>query len=191
MDWLQGLQDVLGYGEIETSISVGEAALRALVTYAVVILALRAGAKRAMGKNTAFDLILAIMLGSVVSRGITGNAPIETALAAGVVLVALHWLLATVAFHWSRFGTVVKGRSRELVREGRVLDDAMRRSHISRLDLEEAMRHCGAEDLDEVVTAYLERDGRISVIHDRKEPRVVEVRVEEGVQTVRLELHGA
>lgn len=189
MDWLQGLQNSLGYGDAETSISAGEAALRALVTYAVVILALRAGAKRAMGKNTAFDLILAIMLGSVVSRGITGNAPLGTSLVAGVVLIGAHWLLATVAFHWSRFGTVVKGRSRELVREGRVLDGAMRRSHISRLDLEEAMRHGGAEGLDEVVTAYLERDGRISVVHDRKEPRVVDVRVEEGVQTVRLELH--
>lgn len=189
MDWLLWIENAIGYREQETALSMGEAALRAFVTYAVVILALRAGAKRAMGKNTAFDLILAIILGSVVSRGITGNAPLGTSLVAGAVLIGAHWLFAAVAFHWSRFGTVVKGRSRELVRDGRVLDDAMRRSHISRHDLEEAMRHGGAEDLDEVVTAHLERDGRISVVHDRKEPRVVDVRVEEGVQTVRLELH--
>lgn len=191
MDWLLWIEDTVGYRESEAALSMGEAALRALVTYAVVVLALRAGAKRAMGKNTAFDLILAIMLGSVVSRGITGNAPLETSLAAGVVLIGAHWLLAVLAFHWSRFGPVVKGRPRELVRDGRILDGAMRRSHITRHDLEEALRHGGARDVDEVVSARLERDGRISVVHDRKEPQVVEVQVAEGVQTVRVELRQA
>jgi len=39
-----------------------------------------------------------------------------------------------------------------------------------------------------VKLAYLERNGGISVIPRKPEPRVLEVAVEEGVQTVRIEV---
>lgn len=189
MEWLQWLGDAVGYRDLETWVAAGEAVIRAVIVYSAVIAAVRMGAKRALGRNTAFDLILAIMLGSVVSRGITGNTPLVPALAAGVALIAAHWVAATLAYRWSRVGTAVKGRSRELVRDGEVIEKAMASSHISRGDLEEAMRHQGATEIEEVVTAHLERDGRISVVHDRKEPQVVDVQVEDGVQTVRIEIH--
>jgi len=41
---------------------------------------------------------------------------------------------------------------------------------------------------DQVAEARLERNGDISVIKARSEPRVVEIRVADGVQTVRVEL---
>jgi hypothetical protein len=57
-------------------------ALRAVVVYVVTVIIVRLGKKRFMGKGTAFDVILGIMLGSIVSRAITGNAPFFPALAA-------------------------------------------------------------------------------------------------------------
>lgn len=45
-------------------------------------------------------------------------------------------------------------------------------------------------DLQKVQLAYRERNGRISVITQPSEPQVVIVPVEEGVQTVRIELNG-
>ena len=38
------------------------------------------------------------------------------------------------------------------------------------------------------ILAYLERDGQISAISLKREPRVLNVSVENGVETVRLEL---
>ncbi len=43
-------------------------------------------------------------------------------------------------------------------------------------------------DPSKIKTAYLERDGSISVIPLKREPRVVDVSVEGDVQTVRIEL---
>jgi hypothetical protein len=43
-----------------------------------------------MGEAPAFDMMLGIMVGSIVSRAITGNAPLVPALAATATLIALH-----------------------------------------------------------------------------------------------------
>src|SRR5918998_5040155 len=73
-------------------------ALRAVVVFVLSIGMLKVGDKRFMGKSTAFDVFLGIVFGSTVSRAITGNAPFFQTLAAGLVLVLLHWLLAAAAF---------------------------------------------------------------------------------------------
>jgi uncharacterized membrane protein YcaP (DUF421 family) len=80
---------------------------------------IRLGNKRFMGKNTALDVMLGIVFGSVVSRAITGNAPFFPTLAAGLVLVVAHWVLSAIAFRSHRFGEMVKGRSYPLVVDGR------------------------------------------------------------------------
>jgi len=60
---------------------------------------------------------------------------------------------------------MVKGHSEILVADGQVDEKAMRRSHISRDDLQEEMRLNGnVEDPALVYRAYKERSGQISVV---------------------------
>jgi len=54
-------------------------------------------------------VILGFMLGSILSRAITGSSPFFPTLGAALVLVIMHWAFAVAAFRWSRFGTMVKG----------------------------------------------------------------------------------
>jgi uncharacterized membrane protein YcaP (DUF421 family) len=182
------LRLALGLGAEARDIGVAQMALRAVVVYVATVLVVRLGKKRFMGQGTAFDVILGIMLGSTVSRAITGTAPFFPALAAAAVLVALHWLLSGVALRWHGFGTAFKGHERLLIRDGAVDREETRRAHMSERDLWEDLRGEGVSRLEEVAEARLERSGKMSVIRARGEPRVVEVRVAEGVQTVRLEL---
>jgi uncharacterized membrane protein YcaP (DUF421 family) len=81
----------------------------------------------------------------------------------------------------------VKGRPRVLIRDGEPDRDAMRRTHVTEHDLHEDLRQEGLEGSGKVKEARLERSGKLSVVK-RSEPKVVEVRVEDGVQVVRLEL---
>src|SRR5215218_7578653 len=70
-------------GELDSKdLGAAQMALRAAVVYAAMVVVVRLGKKRFMGQATAFDVILDIMLGSVASRAITGNAPLGPALAA-------------------------------------------------------------------------------------------------------------
>ena len=69
------LRLVLGLGLESREINALQMGLRAVVVYVVTVIVVRLGKKRFMGQATAFDVILGIMLGSIVSRAVTGNAP--------------------------------------------------------------------------------------------------------------------
>jgi uncharacterized membrane protein YcaP (DUF421 family) len=157
------VEDILGLDAEE--LNVWHMAVRAVVVYISALLMVRIGEKRFLGKNTAFDVILGIIFGSVVSRAITGSSEFFPTLGAGLVLVVLHWLFAVLSFYSDWFGTWVKGSHRLLVENGHIQWDAMRKSHISEKDLMSALRsQANVASLEEVKEARLERSGDISVI---------------------------
>ena len=140
-------------------------------------------------RHTAPGAILGSLLESMLSRAITGNSPFFPTLCAALVLVGVHWASAAFAYHWSRFGILVKGSKRQLVRDGQIQWDPMKAGQISRQDLLGAVR-AGAvsDDLEQVESAYDERSGDVSISKRKCAARVLELRVEQGVQTVRLAL---
>src|SRR5919199_3129481 len=185
MDEIEGLlRLLLGLGIDNKEINAAQMGLRAVLVYVVTVLMVRLAKKRFMGRATAFDVILGIMLGSIVSRAITGNAPFLPALVAAAVLLAMHWLFSALAFRSHLFGKAIKGEPRVLVRDGAPDREAMRRAHVSEHDLWEDLRGAGVSSLERVAEARLERRGRLSVIEARAEPKVVEIAVAEGVQYV-------
>lgn len=165
-------------------------AVRALTIYVTAITLVRLGEKRFMGKNTAFDMILGIILGSVLSRAITGNSPFFPTIVAAAMLVGLHWMFSHASYHSHWFGRLIKGSNRLLIQDGEVLWENMRKSHITEHDLMSTLYTTGRVTRPgDVKTARLERNGNISVVprDNTKEPRVIEIKVEDGVQTVRIE----
>lgn len=181
------LETLFGIGADE--LTAGQMALRAVLTFVATLTIIRLGHKRLFGKTTAFDLVVAIMVGSVMSRAITNTSGLLAIWLAGLVLIVMHRLTATLAYRVHRFGSVVKGRPRLLVEDGHVHPDAIRKGHVSLLDLDQALRESGREpDLSRVQLAYLERDGSISVVPRSSPARILEVAVEDNVQVVRIAL---
>jgi len=170
------------------SFSIVLMCLRAVGVYAAGWLMLRVGGNRFLGRESAFDVVLAFVLGSTLSRAINGSAPLLVTLAASTLLVILHQLLSWISWRSHYWGVVLKGKPQTIVREGHPLPEALRRYRISAGDLAEALRLNGhLMDVSQVQEARFERNGGISVV-EKKEPRILEVRVEEGVQTVRIEI---
>ena len=180
--------DALGLGLEARDLGIGHMALRALVVYVVVVAIARLGHQRLLDRTSAFDIILGILLGSVASRAITGNAPFYPSLGACAVLVALHALFAAVSFRWHFFSYLVKGKAKPIIRDGVPDETQLRRSHITEHDVDEALRLHGLTTMNEVAAAHLERNGKVSLVKKPGKPKVVEVAVAPGVQTVRIEL---
>jgi uncharacterized membrane protein YcaP (DUF421 family) len=181
------LGDVLGLDE--DSLSAGQMALRAAIVYAVALAYVRLGDKRFLGKNTAFDVVIAIMFGSVMSRAITQATEFVPIMVGGGVLVALHYVVALVTFRSDRIGNLVKGNERRLISDGEIQWDQMAAAHVTERDLRGALRaQAQLEDVGEVRVAHLERSGDISAIKRQEGTRVVSVDVADGVQTVRIEI---
>ena len=142
-------------------------AVRGVLVFVIGVVIVRLAASRAFGKWSPLDIILAVVVGSNLSRALTGNAPFVTTLVATCVLVLLHAALARAVVRWPGLSTLLKGRSVRLVEDGVLKADAMRRHGIGEGDLRMALRAQGIADVDEARTVWLERNGDISV--ERKE----------------------
>lgn len=154
-------EDLLG---TQDDIAWWQMGIRAVIVFLSALLILRSGDRRIFGKNAAFDIVLGIILGSVLSRAITGNAPFGPAIFASVVLMGLHWILAYFAYHFPKFGKLVKGREIQLMKGGNLEKKAMGQTNITEHDLEEACRQNSVETLKDVKDAFIERSGNISII---------------------------
>jgi uncharacterized membrane protein YcaP (DUF421 family) len=176
---------ILGLNTRLDDIAAWQIATRSIVIYVVTVLIARFAGQRFFGQHTAFDIVLGIILGSVLSRAINGTAPFFQTIAAGFTLIFLHVLFATLTFYSHTFGLLFKGHPYQLVKDGEIQWNAMQRSRISEKDLMAAIRLNHLTTVEHVKEAYLERNGQISVI---PRPYVVEVNVEPGVQTIRVDI---
>lgn len=186
---LSVFDDLIGGDAPHDPMRLTQTAVRAALMYVLSLALVRYGKSRFISQASAIDVLIVLILGSLLSRGITGSAPITATLVASAVLVAFHFSLTWAACHSHRIGSLVKGNPRALVEHGAIHWPQMRRSHISQNDLVEALRlRTNTDDLGQIKVAYKERNGAISFILYPREPRVVEIAVEQGVQTVRIEL---
>lgn len=138
---------------------------RGVIVFIVAIVLARVADRRFMGRSACFDFMLAVILGSVLSRGINGQAPFFPTLGASALLVVLHRLVGALAFHSHRWSVWLKGRACVLVEDGRMVEREMRRNHITFDDLCEYLRISGGVTrVEDVARATLERNGTISVV---------------------------
>jgi uncharacterized membrane protein YcaP (DUF421 family) len=163
------IEPVLGLERDPKDLTLGQIALRAFIVFIVALIMVRLGDRRFLSKKTAFDAILGFILASMLARAVNGSAAFFSTLAGGFLLVGLHRLIALLSRHSHKFGTLVKGRSDLIIRNGAVQQSVMDKNDFTERDLLEDLRLNGrVENPDEVKTAYLERNGQVSVVPQKK-----------------------
>jgi uncharacterized membrane protein YcaP (DUF421 family) len=162
MEWEMAVREIIGPDS--NAINWWQMTIRGIFIFIFSLMLVRLGDKRIFGKSTTFDIVLSIILGSLLSRAITGNAPFFPTVITTTVLVLLHMMLAKLSVY-TRIGKVIKGQEQQLVKDGRLLEEAMKSRQITEHDIREAARLKGrTQDLEKVEAAFLERDGSISII---------------------------
>jgi uncharacterized membrane protein YcaP (DUF421 family) len=177
------------FGVNPKNINFWQMAIRSAFIYITSLIIIRFGNKRFLGKSTAFDVVIGIVIGSVFSRAINGNGPLFLTLSAGITLVGLHWLFAVLSLNQKGFGYLVKGKTSQIVNNFQLDKKKMKQGHVSEEDVKEQLRlGMNQKNLENIREAFLEKDGQISFIKDNQQPKVLDIKVEEGVQTVRIKL---
>jgi uncharacterized membrane protein YcaP (DUF421 family) len=183
------LTTVFGGDQPPSDLLLTQAAARAALVYLMGLAMVRLGKSRLIGSLSAIDILLAVVLGSLLSRGINGSASMSSSLVASAVLVAMHWLMTDLACRSHRLGDLIKGHAQLLVENGRINWPAMQHSHLSEHDLIEELRlNANVEGVDEIEKAYKERNGRISGVRGKQQLTTYEISIENGVKTVRIEV---
>jgi uncharacterized membrane protein YcaP (DUF421 family) len=145
-----------------------EIAVRALVIYVVLLVAMRLMGKRTASQLTLTELAVVVTLGAAV--GVPMQTPERGLLAGFVVLgVALIFQRAVNAlgFRSGRITRMVEGDVSILIKDG-VLDlRAMKVSGMAREQIFSALRTSGMQQLGQVRRLYLEASGQFSVLPTR------------------------
>jgi uncharacterized membrane protein YcaP (DUF421 family) len=158
---VHGLDSLFG---TTSHVSVAQECARAALIFAYGLAVVRLAGRRVFGRWSAIDIVVSIVVGSNLSRALTGNAPLLGTLAATTALMLLHWLLAQAAAHSARVSRLVEGRAIELGRGGTATGAGALRAAVSAADLAEALRQAGIERVEESRLILLEPSGKISVL---------------------------
>ena len=159
---METLENIFGVGQ---NLTVWQMSVRAFVTFFITLFLIRIAGMRSIGKKSAFDTIITIMLGAVLSRVIVGASSFFSTVAAGFVIAIVHRLLAMIAVKHEWLEKIIKGQQRQLYSNGKINWANMHRSSVSESDLIESVRLlANTTSLNDIDEAYIESNGEISII---------------------------
>jgi uncharacterized membrane protein YcaP (DUF421 family) len=139
-------------------------ALRAVGVYVLMLVVIRLLGKRAVGNFTAFDLLVALMLGEVVDEIIFGDVTFLQGGLAIVIIAGAEYATSWLGFRHRRIHRVLEGVPVVLVEDGRFKLRGMLRERMSGKEIMAELRLQGIDDLREVKLAVLENSGEMSVL---------------------------
>lgn len=136
-----------------------------VLTYPALVLVLRLSGKRTLAKMNAFDLVVTVALGSTLATILLSRDVAFVEGAAALVLLVVLQLTATwLSVHARPVRRMLKSRPTLLLRDGRLLEQALRRQRVTDGEIRQAVRSQGIGDLTMVAAVVLETDGSFSVI---------------------------
>ena len=139
--------------------------LRTAVVYLFVVAAIRISGKREVGQMSVLELVVILVISDAVQNSMIGeNTTLWGGLVAVVTLLSLDFAIKRAIGRSRRLRNVIEGEPRLLVRDGRLLQKALREEKIDANDVRAAIRSQGLTRVEDVRLAVLETDGSISVI---------------------------
>ena len=142
-----------------------EIIVRATVVYFFLWAVARGTGKRELSQMTAFELILLVTMGDLIQQGVTqeDTSLIGASLAVGTMA---GWILlfSVLGHRFGRLRPVLDGVPLVVVRDGKVIEEALKLERFTMDELKEEARGQGIADLGDVALGVMEPDGRMSFI---------------------------
>lgn len=150
---------------------LGLTALRAVAVYALMLAVIRLLGKRTVGNFSAFDLLVALMLGEVVDEIVYGDVTFAQGAVAIVVIAGLEFANSWLSYRNAGFARLTEGEPTPIVVDGALHMPGLAKEHLNRREVLAALRLQGTSTLEDVKLAQVETDGMVSVIkQDWAEP---------------------
>ncbi|WP_426241727.1 DUF421 domain-containing protein [Nocardioides sp. LHG3406-4] len=137
--------------------------IRSLIVFAFLWLVVRISGRREVAQLSAFDMILLVTLGDLVSQGVVQeDYSVTAALIAVTTFSVASMALAWLGIRFPFTGPALAGRPRVVVRDGEPLLDVLKGERMTIDDLHEAAREKGIRRLRDIELCVLETDGAFS-----------------------------
>ncbi len=137
---------------------------RGTFLYLGILALMRFLPRRTGGELTLADLVFILLIANAAANAF-GN---YTSVTDGMILVAIlmgwDYLLNFLSYHVPFIEYLTSSPPLQVVRNGRLLQRNMRRELLTKEELMTNFHQQGVEDLDEVKSAYIEGNGKITII---------------------------
>lgn len=139
--------------------------VRTLIMYFTVIGVMRIMGKRQVGQLQPYELVIALMISDLAALPLQDSGlPLLSGILPILALLLTQVFISFLLLK-SRFARrILCGKSRILVKEGRILEENLQEEMVTLDDLMEALRLKGFPNVSEVNLARLENNGELSVI---------------------------
>ena len=139
--------------------------IRTVVLYLFIVVGIRLLGKHQIGQLEPSELVLTLIIADLASVPMQDNGiPLLTGLIPIVVLLALSTMISVLCTKSLRFRALLCGKPTIVVENGAVLQDQLKRCHLTVDELLEELRIQGYTDIQTVKFALLETNGQLSVL---------------------------
>lgn len=146
-------------------------ALRSLAVYVLMLVVIRLLGKRTVGNFSAFDLLVALMLGEVVDEMVFGDVSFVQGTVAVLVIASLHYANSWFSYRNRAFARLTEGSPTPVLIDGKFHTPGLAEERMSGREVLAALRIQGIRNPEDVKLAQVESDGMVSVIkQDWAEP---------------------
>ena len=140
-------------------------AIRTLILYCTVLLAVRIMGKSELSRMSPFQMVISFMIAELASMPIdSSSASLINGVMAIFTLTFLQVLISWISIKSEKFKNFVSGRPSVLIEDGRINLDELERQRITNTDLIEQLRIAGWPSISDVYHAILETSGQLTVI---------------------------
>ena len=137
---------------------------RTIIVFFVALIFIRVSGMRTFGTQSAFDVVVSLTLGAILSRCITGHYPFFSCLSAAALLVVLHQVVAFLTYRSNKIRKMTEGEPILLFEEGKKIEKNLSEYSIMESELQQALHQANVDSYEKVKAIWLEPSGNISVV---------------------------
>jgi uncharacterized membrane protein YcaP (DUF421 family) len=143
-------------------IPFAEKIIRTVVIYALIAVLFRIAGKRGLAALNNLDFVVMFLLANVVQNAIIGNDNSVTGgIIGAVTLIIVNAAMNRLALHSAWFRTVFDGSDTTVIRDGVVIEHAVRRLGLRLHDLDHVVRMPNGDDVSQVASGVLSPGGQV------------------------------
>lgn len=164
--------------------------IRTVILYIFILLALRIMGKRQLSEMQTSELVITLLISdiAVIPMQNTGQ-PLLSGIVPILILISLEILFSVIMLKSGNFRKIVCGSPEMVIKDGKILQDQMRRLRMTTEDLCVQLRQQGIFSLEDVQYCIVETNGDVSVLEkpDKRTPSAEDLGIkipDKGIEAV-------
>jgi uncharacterized membrane protein YcaP (DUF421 family) len=147
------------------SLGIAEIFVRGTLMYLGLFIILRFMARRQAGHFGPADLLVIVLIADAAQNGLGKEyQSVTEGLVLVMTIVAWEYIIDWLTYRFAVLRPILRPPSLTVIKDGRILDGAMRKELLSMEELLSQLRQHQIEKVEEVKVARLEGDGQFSAI---------------------------